>query len=93
MVGNNHSWDIESAPFWRSECGRYTCQTLGNPNNGKGYGLMPKEMGYEWNAAHEMVNQIYGSPIYRFRSSGEAQKAFDGILASINSTRGEKRKL
>lgn len=76
MVGNNHSWDIESAPFWKSECGRYTCATIGNPANGKGYGLMPKHLGFEWGEIFDMVDKEYGSPIHRFKSRSEAEKAF-----------------
>ncbi len=83
MIGNNHSWDAESAPFWRSKCGKYTCATIGNPVNKKGFGLMPKHNGYEWDAAYDAISEKYGSDLHRFTSRTEAEKAFLTLITEL----------
>mgnify|MGYP003122490556 FL=1 len=74
MVGNNHSWDIESAPFWTSECGNYTCSTIGNAGNG--FGLDPKYLGHDWEEFYNAVGEEYGDDLHRFKSRAEAEQAF-----------------
>jgi hypothetical protein len=76
MIGNNHKWDIESEPFWTSECGKYTCSTLGNIANGNGFGLSAKHLGHDWQELYDAVSEQYGDDLHRFHGRAEAEQAF-----------------
>jgi hypothetical protein len=81
MVGDRHNYDVESQPFWTSDCGRYTCSTLGTPS--RGFELVPMEMGHDWIAAYEEIYKTHGNRLHRFKTKTEAEKSFTPIVGEI----------
>jgi len=80
MIGNNHSWDIEKL-FWESE--KFSCATLGNVKNGRGFSLVPMKLGNEWDAMYDRICEKYGDPIHRFKTESEAKEAFKSLSKEL----------
>ena len=80
MVGNNHSWDIQEI-FW--ENGKFSCATLGNVKNGKGFSLVPMKLGNDWDEMYNLIAKKYGDYIHRFKKESEAKEAFKSLLEEL----------